>query len=263
MGQKLFLTAVAASFVALVAHRVWQVAPAVTEAHQHALDARAGEFVALGGDRYHVEVLFTSDGMLKLYTLQRDARQPLQVPMQTLTAYLTPDGSLEAWEVLLNPRPQQGDPPGGTSRFGGTLPEAIAGQPLRVSIPGLAIGRQRFHLAFGRRAASAQMPLPVGAEEERELYLTAGGKYTVDDIAANGRAVPSQVFRGFQARHDHDPQPGDQLCPISRTKANPQCRWVVGSRAYEFCCPPCIDEFVRLAKEQPEKALPPEDYVQH
>jgi TIGR03009 family protein len=36
---------------------------------------------------------------------------------------------------------------------------------------------------------------------------------------------------------------------------------VIGGKTYEFCCPPCIDEFVILAKEDPDRLLPPEAYV--
>jgi hypothetical protein len=106
------------------------------------------------------------------------------------------------------------------------------------------------------------MPLPVSEEEERELYLTPGGRYTLADIEANGRAVPSRQYRGFRARHDFRPLPGDVLCPVTRTKANSACTWIVDGREYEFCCPPCIDEFVRLAKERPKDLEPPDTYIQ-
>jgi hypothetical protein len=48
---------------------------------------------------------------------------------------------------------------------------------------------------------------------------------------------------------------------VSRTKADPACHWVIAGAVYQFCCPPCIDEFVRQAKEQPEPMMPPENYV--
>jgi YHS domain-containing protein len=35
----------------------------------------------------------------------------------------------------------------------------------------------------------------------------------------------------------------------------------VGGKTYEFCCPPCVEEFVKLAKEQPEEVKEPADYV--
>jgi hypothetical protein len=98
-------------------------------------------------------------------------------------------------------------------------------------------------------------------EAERELYIIPGGRYTQADIEANGPLLPSQRFRGFQARHDFQPKQGDLLCPISRTKANPRCTWIIAGDTYQFCCPPCIDELVRLAKEQPSLLQPPSAYV--
>ena len=108
---------------------------------------------------------------------------------------------------------------------------------------------------------SFEMPPQVADAEERNLYLSPAGAYSLADIAANGSLLPSEKFRGFRTRHDFQPQPGDQLCPITRTKAHRDCTWIVGSQTYEFCCPPCIAEFVRQAKEQPEKIRPPEAYI--
>jgi hypothetical protein len=117
------------------------------------------------------------------------------------------------------------------------------------------------HRVWRATAHSPEMPTQLGEVEEQELHLAPGGSYTQADIEANGRTVPSQKYRGFQARHDYDPGLGDRLCPVTRTKANPDCTWNVGGQVYQFCCPPCIDEFVRLAKQHPQKILPPEAYV--
>lgn len=105
------------------------------------------------------------------------------------------------------------------------------------------------------------MPTQLPESEERELHLSPGGKYTLADIAANGQLMPSQKYRGFQARHDYEPAIGDWLCPITRTKANESCTWTVNGHVYQFCCPPCIDEFVRLAKQDPDRLLAPDAYV--
>ena len=107
------------------------------------------------------------------------------------------------------------------------------------------------------------MPIAfAGSDEEyRQLYLTPGGAYTRADIEANGNTTPRQTFRGFQARHDFAPRPGDRLCPITRTKADSRCAWIIGGRTYQFCCPPCIDEFVRLAKQDPSQIQAPQDYI--
>jgi hypothetical protein len=71
----------------------------------------------------------------------------------------------------------------------------------------------------------------------------------------------SQKYRGRMAAHDLNPKAGDKLCPITLTKANDKFTWVVGGKRYEFCCPPCVDEFVRLAKEQPDEVREPQEYV--
>jgi hypothetical protein len=109
--------------------------------------------------------------------------------------------------------------------------------------------------------AEPEMPAAVGESEGRKIHLEPGGKYTLADIKANGRTIPSQKYRGFRARHDFNPEPGDRLCPVTRTKANPDCTWTVGGMVYQFCCPPCIDEFVLLAKERPEDVQLPDAYV--
>jgi YHS domain-containing protein len=112
-----------------------------------------------------------------------------------------------------------------------------------------------------------------GSEEERKLYQTPGGRYTAADIRANGALPPSEKFKGVFASHNmhprrgdpicHNmhPRRGDPICPITRTLASPKFAWFVGGKKYLFCCPPCIDEFVRMAKEQPEAILAPERYV--
>lgn len=106
------------------------------------------------------------------------------------------------------------------------------------------------------------MPEKVADEAaEKTLYLTPAGKYTEADIEANGHATVSQKFKDFKSAHDLHPKAGDKICPITLTKANPKCTWVVGGKEYEFCCPPCVDEFVRLAKQEPEKIEDPGVYV--
>ena len=117
------------------------------------------------------------------------------------------------------------------------------------------------HRVWNAGALPLQMPTQLPESEEQELHLSPGGNYTMTDVVANGRMVPSQKYRGFQARHDYEPVIGDRLCPVTRTKANDSCTWTINGRVYQFCCPPCIDEFVRLAKQDPDRLLPPEAYV--
>ena len=103
-------------------------------------------------------------------------------------------------------------------------------------------------------------PHAKAAADDRKLYLTPGGKYTEADILANGGVVAAEKFRGLKPAHDAKPKPGDVLCPISMTKASAKFSWVIGGKTYQFCCPPCVDEFVARAKEKPDEIEEPEFY---
>ncbi len=115
--------------------------------------------------------------------------------------------------------------------------------------------------ANGGHGGDDAMPAGVDADEERALYLTPGGIYTEADIKANGSMTASDKYKGKMAKHDMKPKAGDKVCPITMTKANPKFTWIIGGKTYEFCCPPCIDEYVLLAKTSPKEVLDPSEYV--
>src|SRR5262249_18461368 len=154
-----------------------------------------------------------------------------------------------------------------TSQFVGRFPHELDGQKLEVTLPSLRVAGERFRVSISNRAEEENggHEEPGAAknddEEERRLYLTPGGKYTAGDIQANGKRTASEKFRGALASHDLKPKPGDRICPITLTKANPKFTWVVNGKSYQFCCPPCIDEFVKEAKEKPHELKDPEEYV--
>ena len=108
------------------------------------------------------------------------------------------------------------------------------------------------------------MPAPIADKEAADLYLTPGGHYTEADIDANGRTTAAEKYRGFRAKHDANPATGDMTCPISGTKASSACSWIIDGETYQFCCPPCIDEFLALAKSETkaDTILPADQYVQ-
>lgn len=108
---------------------------------------------------------------------------------------------------------------------------------------------------------TVRVGVPAGSSRERDLYLTPGGIYTAADIKANGNQLPGQKFRGVKVNHDLMPKPGDRICPITLTKANPGYTWVIGGKEYQFCCPPCVEEFVRKARTEPGAIKPPGEYV--
>jgi hypothetical protein len=236
------------------------------EDHAHKPGTHGGTIVEIGRDNYHAEAVFEKNGVVRVYTLGKDEARIEEVESQTLTAYAKADGTTEAIEFTFGPVPRQGDSRGKTSQFVGTLPKDLWGRRVEVTVPSIRIGDARYRFGFANAAEEAghgkSIPVKVASDEERKLYLTPGGLYTEADIKANGGVPASEKFQGQTPTHDAHPRKGDKVCPISETKANPKFTWVVGGKTYEFCCPPCIDEFVKKAKENPHSVKAPGDYVQ-
>jgi hypothetical protein len=241
-----------------------QPAPGPDGEHAHKPGTHGGIIAEIGRDNYHAEAVFEKGGTLRLYTLGQDEARVQEVEAQTLTAYARAEGGTESAPFTLNPEPQPGDAQGMTSQFVGRLPAELRGRRVEVTVPSIRIAGERFRLGFasaGGDGHDEDMPAKVTDEEERLLYLTPGGKYTREDIAANGNMTASQKFQGLKSAHNARTRPGDRTCPVSETKANPKFTWVVGGKEYEFCCPPCVDEFVKMAKEHPEQVKDPGAYV--
>lgn len=193
---------------------------------------------------------------LKLFMLDKEEKD-MSVEVQELTAYARLKvGTGEQQQFDLKAMPLVTDKAGTTSLFTGKVPKALAGKSSVVVIPSLTINKERFRVEF-----EIYNGLDAPSDDEKTLFLTPGGKYTKEDIIANGNVTGSQKFRGFKPKHDLRPKVGDKICPITLTKANPQCTWIVGGKTYEFCCPPCVEEFVKLAKEQPDEIKEPEFYI--
>jgi len=231
--------------------------------HEHPPGAHGGTIVPLGADSYHAEALADSDGTLRLFMLGKDESRIQEIDAQTIKAFVKSQDALEAKNIELIPQPQEGDSNGKTSQFVAKIPSDNLGKPLRVTIPNLTIAGERFRIAFELKASQGHAPMGQAAADGQEeaLYLTPGGKYTQADIEANGKTIPSIKFKGIRSNHDDKPMPGDKICPISKTKANEQFAWVIDGKNYTFCCPPCIDEYVKLAKEQPEALQSPDSFV--
>ncbi len=242
----------------------WRKVPPPGEVHPHPPAPHGGTLVSVsGGDRhYHAEALRERGGALEVYTLGEGAEKSEGVDLQFPTAHVRAAGVAGAAPVLLLPVPGQGDPPGKTSRFVGKLPPGLWDGPLAVTVPGVVIGGARFRLEFEAVAGARGEQAPAEAEEEeRALYATPAGKYSAADVETNGAAPASRRFEAFEPAHDANPRPGDRVCPLTRTKANAACAWVVAGLEYEFCCPPCVDHFVRAAKERPGEVKGPEEYL--
>jgi YHS domain-containing protein len=198
-----------------------------------------------------------------LYLLGKDEAGVQEVESQVLTAYVKVEGGMGATAIKVRPVPQAGDREGKTSQFLAKLAKELAGKKVEVTVPSITIEGARYRFGFQSAADPhvENMPAQLADEDERKLYLTPGGKYTEADIKANGGQTAAAKFRGIMASHDMKPKPGDKVCPITLTKANPKFTWTIGGKEYEFCCPPCVDEFVQTAKMHPEEIKEPDDYV--
>ena len=237
-----------------------------SEDHGHKPGAHGGLLVSIGADNYHAEAVFQKGGTLKLFILGKDESRIQEVEEQRLTAFARPVGNSEALEFFLDPKPQSGDTPGKTSVFEGKLPEGMAGKALEVTVQAIRVAGERFRLSFSSAEekhpeSSGGMPASLDPDAEKKLFLSPGGAYTREDITANGNRVASEKFKGIRANHDAKPKAGDRICPVSLTKANPAFTWTIGGKQYQFCCPPCVEEFVQMAKDKPADLKGPETYV--
>lgn len=222
---------------------------------------RTGAIASLGDDQYHAEAMLLSDQQLAIYLFGADETRVQEVPQQVLTAYIKTAEVGQAAAMTLNAAPMSGDSDGSTLRFVGTLPERLTDQSLFVVVPNLRIDDERFAVRFEiPQVVEAVMPTAVADDAAQELYLTSGGLYTDHDIQANGRVTAGEKYQSFQAQHDPNPAPDDIICPITKTKANLKCSWIIGGETYYFCCPPCIDEFLATAKVNPQQVLAADAY---
>lgn len=233
--------------------------------HGHKAGAHGGIMVSLGRDSYHVEAVVETDGTIRLYTLGKDETRVIDVESQTLKGFVKGDGDTDSKSIAFEPSPQDGDAENKTSLFIGKLPSELVGRKLDVTVPNIRIDGERFRLGFQSgnesHGDSPAMPDKLADDAEKELYLTPGGRYTAADVAANGNVTASQKFKGIKSAHDMNPKSGDRICPITETKANPKFSWIIDGKTYQFCCPPCVDEFLKAAKASNEPLADPDSFV--
>lgn len=236
--------------------------PAASHDDHPKASVHGGVLVEIGEDVAHAEAVFEADGNVRLYLLGKDAKSVIEIDAKVVEAFARPDGGASAVKFEFTPAPQSGDSPGKTSLMVGKLPAEAVGKPVGVSIPNLRVGADRFRVGFHSPEAAGHDVMPAKKTDAaaQKVFGTPGGLYTEADIKANGPKLPEEKYKGIKAKHDTEPKPGDKLCPISDTLANPQFTWVIGGKTYEFCCVPCVEEFVSAAKEKPATVRPPEEY---
>ncbi len=233
--------------------------------HEHVPGTHGGIIVSLGRDSYHVEAVVDSEGSIRLYTLGKDESRVIDVESQTLKGFVKANDDTNSRSIDFEPAPQEGDSEGKTSLFVGQLPTELIGKKIDVTIPNVRINGERFRLGFvsgeDNHASNSDIPAKVASDTERDLYLTPGGRYTAADIAANGNMTASQKFKGLKSEHNMKPNVGDKLCPISGTKANSKFTWIIDGKPFEFCCPPCVDEFLANAKNSDDPLPEPDSFI--
>lgn len=228
--------------------------------HEHLVAPHGGTLASLGlsEPHDHAEAVLELGGGLTVYTLQPDARASRQVQRQVLTARVRAARNDRHARAMLVPMPLPDDPPGTTSRFRGRLPEALWGRDVSVTVAELAVADGRFKVEFDEVKSPGD--LARHQAEQTRLFSNPGGKYTQGDIEANGSATAAGKFADHEVEHDLAPGKEGWLCPVAAARSEPGVAWSVAGRKYRFCCSVCIDEFVRLAKEQPGLVKSPEAY---
>lgn len=232
------------------------------ESHDHPPGPHGGAVVAIDRDnRFHAEAVFEPGGRLLLYTFGRELSEPRAIPARTVCAAVRGHERTDEYAVMLRPEPQTADPPGTASRFLGRLPPTLLRGHLKLVVWSLPVEGERFRFEIDAAHPPQAAAAAERAEaEEAALYSIPGGKYSAEDVRANGSEGATRKYRGERPAHDENPAPGERVCPVSRTRADPRFVWIIGGREYRFCCPPCIDEFVAAAKERPDEVREPDFY---
>lgn len=238
--------------------------PAATK-HDHPDEGpHGGALAEWGADEYHVEfVVDRKTQEATAYVLDGASAKkaaPIDAKELTLTLKLSPPVT-----VILAAKPQEGDLTGKASRFvgkhaalggekevDGTISGKVGGKPYSGDF------QEEKHTDHKDQKKSSRAPGP--SQREIDLFLKPGGIYTAADISKNGNVVPSVKFQDAVWEHAEDLKPGDKVCPVTVNKADEKCAWWVNGKEYEFCCAPCLEKFVKWAKESPEKIKDPEEY---
>lgn len=233
-------------------------------AHEHEIGPHGGIIVAINEDEphYHAEFVVENDGRIRLYLSGEKPEQIVQVKPHTLIARAKSAGEPEETSLLLRPAEIMTATPQNTSQFWGRMSPELMGKHLALEIKDLEIEDRKF--AFVIKLPGASDPTGrsrVATDLERELVLKPRAGYTQADVDAAGGAIPSTKYKNLKPGHSMRAMRGDRLCPVSRIKADSRISWSVKGTTYQFCCSPCIVDFVSLAKDRPTEIVAPEDLV--
>ena len=235
--------------------------------HGHGEGPHGGTIVELG--KHHGEFIVDhAKKLATIYILDEDVMKADPIAVATLLLSI----KSPQFQVEMKADPQPGDPKGTSSRFVATHDNFAKEQEFEGTVsvvidgkPFLGDFKEKEHKDGEKKTqgdVDAHGRAVVQSDpKEAEVYLKPGGIYTLADIEANGKTTVSVKYKNLKVSHDIKPKVGDKLCPVTLTKSNANLTWVIGAKKYEFCCPPCVEEFVTLAKTNPEEVKAPETYV--
>lgn len=269
MKYKTILTGLILTSIGLIAAGASLFGISVLKQNHNALhsDKHGGMLQSVGS--YHVEMAQQEEGVVSVYFLGEAIQSPAPVPFEGLELEVRATSDVSYQTVVLKPTPLPNEPAGLSSRFQGKLPESVVGEPLAARLL-LRLNSRNYWVRFSEEGSHPDeatasgseptMPAPKPESVQNDLFLKPGGLYSQADIDRNG-GTPTEVYKGFRSVHNRNPKKGDLLCPITSTVANKKLTWFVDGKAYFFCCPPCIEEFVSQAKEKPKSIQEPDFFV--
>jgi hypothetical protein len=234
----------------------------VEDDHDHGPGPHGGTIIEFG--KWHGE--FTVDHKSQettIYILGDDAKKAVPVKAETLLLSIKDP----QFQVELKAVPLDGEKQGLSSRFVGKHEKFAKEQAFAGTLSGEIDGKpyagdfQEKPEAHDHKKDDKAAPKPDKEARETKVFLTPGGIYTQADIEKNGNTIPALKFKGVFWSHDDNLSVGDKVCPVTANKADPQCYWWVNEQKYEFCCPPCLEKFVKWAKDSPEKVKDAGAYV--
>lgn len=239
------------------------------------LQRKHGGHVERVGERF-MEATIQKGGALHVSFLDNDESTLFPIQATELIAQAQSiHQDIQVSTFTLKGQPTASEAPGTASTFTGKLPDDVSDHAITLSI-NVPMDGKTYRLTFNQNRHADDVKKPIMAKmlpsgkivmpeglapaAERRLFLTPGGPYTQKDIEQNRNLVPSVKFAGFEASHNMNPQPGDRICPITKTKINPIISWVIGGHRYGFCCPPCIGDYLAKVKKNPKELKPTGTY---
>lgn len=228
--------------------------------HSHENGPHGGIVVVIDKeDHYHAEILVEDDGRIQLFFYGKDTDQPVEISPQLLTGKARPKGEDGSTSLIFRPAGKPGEAKRTTSHFVGRLSPEFLENHLSVSISQVEIQGHSF--AFEFKLHDRPDGEKRAVESEKTLVMNPKGKYTRADVEAAGKSPPSERFKGIKVVHTLRKTVGDVVCPVTGAKADSRITWQVNGKIYQFCCPPCVAEFVSWAQDYPESIVALEDLV--